>query len=176
MTRSLSSRCRLRRRTSLAAALGLFATSALAQATAANACDLNGDGVVNVADINLAVNMALGAAACTANIEGPGVCDVVIVQRVTNAALGGNCVTGNPHTVALTWVASVSANVAGYNVYRGSVSGGPYTKVNASLIAGTSYTDTTVPSSQTFYYVATAVDTSGDESVYSNEIQAVVPN
>jgi hypothetical protein len=154
----------------------LIATSAMAQSVPANPCDLNSDGVVNVADITLAVNMALGASTCTANVEGPGVCDVVVVQRVTNAALGGTCVTGNPHTVALTWVPSVSANVVGYNVYRGSMSGGPYTKVNAAVITAASYTDSTVPSGQTFYYVATAVDSSGDESIYSNEAQAVVPN
>ncbi len=160
----------------LAIALLLSAASAGAQGAALNPCDLNSDGVVNIADINLAVNMALGASSCTANIEGPGVCDVVVVQRVTNAAMGGTCVTGNPHTVALTWAASLSANVAGYNVYRGSLSGGPYTRVNAALIAATSYTDTTVPSGQTFYYVATAVDNNGDESVYSTEVSAFVPS
>jgi hypothetical protein len=153
-----------------------FAASGAAQTTAVNPCDLNADGVVNVADLGLAVNMALGATTCTADIEGPGICDVVIVQRVANAVLGGTCVTGNPHTVALSWVASASANVAGYNIYRGTVSGGPYALVNASLITSTSFTDTTVPSGQTFYYVATAVDSYGDESVFSNEMQAVVPN
>jgi fibronectin type 3 domain-containing protein len=33
-----------------------------------------------------------------------------------------------------------------------------------------------VQSGQTYYYVVTAVDTSGAESVYSNQVQAIVPS
>jgi len=80
------------------------------------------------------------------------------------------------HSVTLTWVASISSNVAGYNVYRGTTSGGPYgTKVNSSLITGLTYTDTTVLAGQTYYYVATSVDTSGAESAPSTQAAAVIP-
>ena len=140
-----------------------------------NPCDLNDDGTVNYLDVQLAVSMALGQTSCTANIDGLDVCDVVVVQRVVDASMSGICVTGNQHTVTLNWTASISSNVAGYNVYRGTASGGPYAKVNTSLIPGTSYVDSTVQAGQTYYYVATAVDTSGNESTYSNEAQAVVP-
>ena len=78
------------------------------------------------------------------------------------------------HTVALNWGAS-SSSVAGYNVYRSSVSGSSYTKVNSSLLGGVSFTDSNVQSGQTYYYVATSVDASGNESVYSNEVPAIVP-
>jgi fibronectin type 3 domain-containing protein len=78
------------------------------------------------------------------------------------------------HTVALSWTASTST-VAGYNVYRGTVSGGPYSKINSSLVATLSYTDSTVQSGTTYYYVTTAVDSSGDESTYSNEVSAPIP-
>lgn len=147
---------------------------------ALNACDLNGDGTVNVIDVQLAINMDLGVTPCTANIDGADVCNVVVVQRVINAALGGTCVTGSgsgtTHSVDLSWIASTSPNVAGYNVYRGTVSGGPYTMLNTSLVAGTTYTDSTVQSGQTYYYVATAVDTSGNQSAYSSPpAQAIVP-
>ncbi len=74
----------------------------------------------------------------------------------------------------LSW--DVSGNAVGYNVYRGTVSGGPYSIINASLDSTTTYTDNTVVSGQTYYYVATAVDASGDESGYSNQAQAVIPN
>jgi fibronectin type 3 domain-containing protein len=60
-------------------------------------------------------------------------------------------------------------------VYRGTVTGGPYTKINASLITLLTYTDTTVVSGQTYFYVTTAVDGSGNESVFSNQVQAVIP-
>ena len=44
------------------------------------------------------------------------------------------------HVANLTWTASTST-VAGYNVYRSKVSGGPYTKVNAALVTSVTYTD-----------------------------------
>jgi hypothetical protein len=78
------------------------------------------------------------------------------------------------HSAITNWTASTSV-VAGYNVYRGSVSGGPYTKVNGSLIIGVTFTDTSVLSGQTYFFVTTAVDGSGNESVFSNEVTAVIP-
>jgi hypothetical protein len=58
-------------------------------------CDLNSDGVVNVADVQLAIVQVLGPVACTtADLQGTGQCSIVDVQRVINAALGGSCVTG----------------------------------------------------------------------------------
>jgi hypothetical protein len=86
-------------------------------------------------------------------------------------------VTGSGTTpmVNLTWNASASSNVVGYNVYRGTASGGPYTQINSSLNTTTSNTDTTVQSGQAYYYVVTAVDSTGAESSYSNQTTAVVP-
>jgi len=78
------------------------------------------------------------------------------------------------HTVDLTWDAS--ANAVGYNIYRGTVSGGPYTMINTSLDGTIVYTDSTVVSGQTYYYVATAVDSESQESGYSNQTTAVIPN
>jgi hypothetical protein len=135
--------------------------------------------VVNVIDVQMSVNMALGMTPCTANIDGTGVCNVVVVQRVVNAALGGTCLTGSgssSHSVSLSWTASTSSTVVGYNIYRGTTSGGSYTKLNSSLVTTTGYTDTTVLSGQTYYYVATAVDSTNVESADSNQAQAVVPS
>jgi Abnormal spindle-like microcephaly-assoc'd, ASPM-SPD-2-Hydin/Transmembrane protein 131-like N-terminal len=78
------------------------------------------------------------------------------------------------HSVALTWNASTST-VAGYNVYRSTVSGGPYAKINSSLVAALNYTDSTVQSGTTYYYVTTAADSSGNESVFSNQVSATIP-
>jgi hypothetical protein len=53
------------------------------------------------------------------------------------------------HNVNLTWVASTST-VTGYNIYRGTVTGGPYTKINASPVTVVTYTDTfTLPNAPT---------------------------
>jgi hypothetical protein len=95
-----------------------------------------------------------------------------------NATLLGAGV--NSHTASLSWTASTSPNVAGYNVYRIASSSPtppspPYTKVNSSLVPGLSYTDATVLAGQSYYYYATTVDTSNNESAPSNIAQAVVP-
>ena len=79
------------------------------------------------------------------------------------------------HTVDLSWNASTSQDVIGYNLYRGTTSGGPYQKINPVLDPTTVYTDNTVGDGNTYYYVATAVNSSDQESVYSNEAQAVIP-
>lgn len=78
------------------------------------------------------------------------------------------------HSVDVNWVASTST-VAGYNVYRGTLSGGPYSKINTTLITGLTYTDSTVSSGATYYYVVTAVAADGTESSFSNQVQAVIP-
>jgi fibronectin type 3 domain-containing protein len=76
--------------------------------------------------------------------------------------------------VTLTWNASTST-VTGYNVYRSTVSGGPYTKINSSLVNATTYVDTGVTAGQTYYYVVTSVDASSVESANSAEISVLVP-
>ncbi len=86
--------------------------------------------------------------------------------------------TGNnpppPPSVTLTWDGSGS-QIAGYNIFRGIVSGGPYTQINSSLDPTTLYTDNTVKSGQTYYYVTTAVNSGGEQSVFSNQVIAVIP-
>ena len=78
------------------------------------------------------------------------------------------------HSVALAWNASTST-VSGYNVYRSTTNGSGYVKINSSLVAGVSYTDSAVQSSTTYYYVTAAVDSEGNESAYSNQATAVIP-
>ena len=68
----------------------------------------------------------------------------------------------------LAWHASTSS-VIGYNVYRSTTSGGPYAKINASLVTSLTYSDTAVVNSTTYYYVTTSVDSAGIESVNSTK-------
>lgn len=76
------------------------------------------------------------------------------------------------HVVHLQWTASTTPMV-NYNIYVASVSGGPYTLVSStSLLA---FADLDATAGHTYYYVVTAVDSMGDESVYSNEADAVIP-
>lgn len=79
------------------------------------------------------------------------------------------------HSVSLGWNTSISSGVAGYNIYRGTASGGPYTRINSALDTAPSDTDSSVQAGQTYYYVVTAVDSAGTESSYSSQAQAVIP-
>ena len=57
--------------------------------TVSSATDLNGDGITNVADVQIAVNQAVGAAACgSGDVNKDGACNVSDVQLVINKALG----------------------------------------------------------------------------------------
>ncbi len=101
-----------------------------------------------------------------------------IVSTATNSpltvALSGSGVQAASHSISLTWSES-STGVAGYNIYRGAASGGPYARVNSALVPMAAYADAAVQSGSTYYYVTTAVDSAGVESMYSNEATAVVP-
>ena len=77
--------------------------------------------------------------------------------------------------VDLSWDPSPSS-VIGYNIYRGTAPGGPYPlKLNSSPQPGTSFSDNTVLSGTTYYYVATSVDTNSVESSHSNQLTMVIP-
>ena len=91
-----------------------------------------------------------------------------------SVTLSGTGVAPVQHSVTLSWNGSTSV-VSGYNVYRSTVSGSSYVKINTSLDSGLGFTDTTVQSGTTYYYVTTAVDASNNESAFSNEVPAVIP-
>ena len=114
----------------------------------------------------------------TPQATGSASANVTIASNASNPSLQ-EPLTGSgsapvAHSVSLSWSPSTST-VAGYNVYRGTVSGGPYSKINSSADAGTSYTDSSVLSGTTYFYVTTSVDSSGDESVNSNQVTAAIP-
>jgi fibronectin type 3 domain-containing protein len=77
--------------------------------------------------------------------------------------------------VSLSWNASSSPNISGYNVYRRTGSSGSFVKINTALDALTSYNDVSVSDGQTYYYETTAVNSSGEESSPSTSVQAVIP-
>jgi hypothetical protein len=78
------------------------------------------------------------------------------------------------HVVDLSWKASTSSNVAGYNLYR-SPDGATWKKTNASLIASILYADSTVANGSTYYYAVAAVDIYGHESSKTAPIKVVIP-
>jgi len=103
---------------------------------------------------------------------------VTVTSNATNSpatlSLSGTGAQAVSHSVALSWTPSTSV-VAGYNVYRSQVSGGPYSKLDSSLVAVESYTDSNVQSGLTYYYVVTSVTSGGVESADSAQASATIP-
>ncbi len=80
-------------------------------------------------------------------------------------------IAGNGQAV-LIW--NASAQAAGYNVKRGSSSGGPYYPV-AAAVTGASYTDTSVANGTTYYYVVTATNQIGESLPSAETSVTLVP-
>lgn len=95
--------------------------------------------------------------------------------RKASANFSITIAAGSGHSVLLSWTASPSSDVTGYNVYRSQVRGTGFAKINSSVVGGLTYTDATVMNGLTYYYAATSVDASGAESTYSEEIQVMIP-
>jgi hypothetical protein len=88
-------------------------------------------------------------------------------------SLSGNG-TAVSHSVVLSWT-DPDTSVTGYNTYSSTVAGGPYVRMTGTPMTSPTYTDTTVLSGRTYYYVVTALDTSGNESANSTEVSALIP-
>jgi len=105
-------------------------------------------------------NFAVKVTACSGGVS----------QRSYNVVVQG----GANHVVELSWNASTSSNVVGYNVYR-SPDAATWKKINVSVLGATLYSDATVANHTTYYYAATAVDTTGRESNKTAAVKAIVP-
>lgn len=81
--------------------------------------------------------------------------------------------TGTTPYVTLSWNASTSQGVTGYNVYRKTT--GSYSRINSKIDQETTYTDSRVTGGTTYYYATTAVNSSGKESSYSSPVEVKVP-
>jgi hypothetical protein len=95
-------------------------------------------------------------------------------------AVSANRVTGPPAGILVTWLEpdSGGATITGYNIYRGTASGGENTMTPVGSTTGetsTQFLDTTVLPTGNYFYHITAVNTSG-ESAFCNEPGIAVIN
>ena len=90
-------------------------------------------------------------------------------------ALSGTGTAAPTHSVRLSWNASSSSNITGYNVYRApyTSSCGSYAKINSLLNTSTLYTDLTVVNGESYCFASTAVNAGSEESGYSNIVSNV---
>jgi poly(3-hydroxybutyrate) depolymerase len=95
-----------------------------------------------------------------------------MVDRVASGSGGGggalpapaNVTTSNATSSSMQIAWSAVSGASGYNVYRGS------TKANASLVSGTSFTDTGLAPGTTYSWTVRAVDSSGVEGAASSPV------
>ena len=137
-----------------------------------------------VSGLSLPVTIASGGSVpftVTFNPSAIGVANATLTFT-SNAQLstttGGATGTGTAaaaYSVNLSWNASSSPNVAGYNIYRAvyQSSCGVFSRVNSSLNTNTLYADETVADGTSYCYATTAVNSSNEESGYSNTVSAV---
>jgi predicted phage tail protein len=78
-------------------------------------------------------------------------------------------ITVNPAPATLAWDPSTSS-VAGYNIYRSEQSGVYGAPLNGAVLTSTTFTDSTLQSGHTYFYVTKAVATGGTVSGPSNEV------
>ncbi|MFQ5428014.1 MAG: fibronectin type III domain-containing protein [Thermodesulfobacteriota bacterium] len=95
--------------------------------------------------------------------------------------------TATCSTATVDWTASTGSengnlfspasenDVVGYYVYRGTTSGGPYTKLNTTPVTSTTYADSTVAPGTTYYYTVKALDCALKESTVSSPEVTVMP-
>lgn len=95
--------------------------------------------------------------------------------QASSTGTGTSTPAPSQHSVDLSWTASTSPDVSGYNVYRAAYSGvcGSFSKINSALFPTTMYTDSDVTNGASYCYAVTAVNMSKQESGYSNILSNV---
>ena len=83
--------------------------------------------------------------------------------------------TASHQRVDLDWADNGEEDLEGYDVYRSTTSGGPYTKI-VSLLLASGYTDIPLTNGITYYYVVVAVDVNSNQSLRSVEASATPPD
>lgn len=67
--------------------------------------------------------------------------------------------TASAGGILLSWIANTESNLTGYNVFRATSAGGPFTPLNGALLTTPSFNDTAAPAGATSYYQVVAVNT-----------------
>ena len=153
----------------------LTASGANVTVTAAN----TGNSVFSVGGLSLPITIPVGQSTSfsvtfSPQIAGSASASLSFTSNgqpaITTESLTGTGTPASTHTVNLSWNASTSSNISGYNIYRAgyTTSCGSFSKINGVLNTGTLYTDSTVTNGSAYCYAATAVDFSSVESGYSN--------
>jgi len=75
--------------------------------------------------------------------------------------------------VSLNWNDNPEQDLSGYRIYRGTTNGGPYAAIGPSQVGPSQYVDMNLAPG-TYYYVVTALDGGGNESIRSSQVSGTV--
>ena len=94
---------------------------------------------------------------------------------MTTATVTGTGTAAPTYSVSLSWAASPSPDISGYNIYRAvyTTACGSFSKINSTLNMSTLYTDSVVMDGTSYCYASTTVNSSNEESGYSNIVSNV---
>ncbi|MBI3008106.1 MAG: fibronectin type III domain-containing protein [Candidatus Omnitrophica bacterium] len=82
----------------------------------------------------------------------------------------GVTATAGDKQIVLDWDDNTESDLAGYNVLRSTSSGGTFSKVNTTSITVSNFTNTALTNGTQYFFVIQAVDTSGNTSGNSEEV------
>jgi len=112
----------------------------------------------------------------TPSASGPRTGTLSIADNASGSPQAASFVGTGSQDVILSWGASPTSAVVGYNVYRGTTSGGESsTALNPTPINGTTFVDENVTPGTTYYYVVKSIGSNDQLSGPSNEAEASVP-
>lgn len=103
---------------------------------------------------------------------------LLAIVSLLNACGGGDGgASANPTTATLTWDAVADQSLSGYRIYYGTAPATYLQPVGQGVSVGTAttYTVTGLSSGTRYYFAATAIDTSNNESAFSNEVSKSIP-
>jgi fibronectin type 3 domain-containing protein len=113
----------------------------------------------------------------TPSASGTRGASLTITDNASGSPQSASLSGAGTHDVILSWIASPTSGIAGYNLYRGTTPGGESSApLNSSPINSTVYADVNVTAGAQYYYVVTAVAWSGAQSANSNEVSATIPS
>jgi len=131
-------------------------------------CTANTGYTYAVAALDAAGNESAFSSSATTTTLPTGLAD----QGIPSAPTGLTASSLNSSsTITLSWSASVSNDVSGYNVYRATSQAGPFTII-VGVTTTTSYVDIGLAMNTTYYYEVTAFSGYPEESLNSNEASA----
>jgi hypothetical protein len=106
-------------------------------------------------------------------VDSEGRSTVKTIDLVKPAIPAGLTFSSTPTDILVYWTPNLESDLAGYNVYRSATLNGTYNKVSFELLrSGARFVDDNLTLGTTFFYKATAVDSSGNESDRTEPLEA----